>query len=220
MPFCRPLATRPCGQLVASLDGCAGGRAGEIVRAAGLGRKACRQVDAAGAARLLKAARAVAKPVNPKRLGAVGAGPLPQLRLRHRPRRDELRSPPLKRSSRSWSRLGLAQRERKNAAAVSVNRTPVAAQFNLQRNKANLNLFGCGLANTVAKTQSDVTLWLNVTTPYMPITSDGKEPNLEPFADAIATPSGRRSGRRGARAPAACRSRTWCSSISPMSSRR
>ena len=58
--------------LVARLDGCAGGRAGEIVAAAGLSRKACHEVDALGAARLLQEARAVAKPVNPKRLGAVG----------------------------------------------------------------------------------------------------------------------------------------------------
>jgi hypothetical protein len=58
--------------LVAELDGCAGGRAGEIVAAAGLSRKACHEVDAVGAARLLREARAVAKPVNPKRLGAVG----------------------------------------------------------------------------------------------------------------------------------------------------
>ena len=58
--------------LVASLDGCAGGRAGEIVAAAGLTRTACHEVDALGAARLLQQARAVAKPVNPKRFGAVG----------------------------------------------------------------------------------------------------------------------------------------------------
>ena len=58
--------------LVAQLDGCAGGRAGEIVAAAGLSRKAAHEVDAAQAARLLLEARAVAKPVNPKRLGAVG----------------------------------------------------------------------------------------------------------------------------------------------------
>ena len=58
--------------LVAGLDGCAGGRAGEIVAAAGLTRKTCHEVDAPGAARLLQEARAVAKPVNPKRLGAVG----------------------------------------------------------------------------------------------------------------------------------------------------
>ena len=62
----------PVRSLIAELDGCAGGRAGEIVAAAGLGRKACNQIDAAGAVRLLKAARAVAKPVNPKRLGAIG----------------------------------------------------------------------------------------------------------------------------------------------------
>jgi hypothetical protein len=175
----------PVRQLVASLDGCAGGRAGEIVAAAGLNRKACRQIDAAGAARLLREARAIAKPVTPKRLGAVGADCFPGAAyaiIHGETLSDSTPQAVIPFVVETWARISEGD---KNAVSVSVNRTPVAARFALQRNKANLNLFGCGLANTVAKTQSNVTLWLNVTTPYMPITSDGKEPNLEPFADAI-----------------------------------
>jgi hypothetical protein len=81
----------PVRQLVAQLDGCAGGRAGEVVAAAGLGRKTCDKINASEAARLLLAARAIAKPVNPKRLGAVGPLAFPRLCLRHRLWRDELR---------------------------------------------------------------------------------------------------------------------------------
>ena len=77
MSFCRPAAAPACGRWWRELDGCAGGRAGEIVAAAGLTRRACHEVDAHGAARLLREARAVAKPVNPKRLGAVGPEAFP-----------------------------------------------------------------------------------------------------------------------------------------------
>jgi len=63
--------------LIASLDGCAGGRAGDIVATAGLSRMACHDLDRTQAARLLEAARAAAKPVNPKRLGAIGPDAFP-----------------------------------------------------------------------------------------------------------------------------------------------
>ena len=67
----------PVRTLIASLDGCAGGKAGEIVAAAGLGRRSCKDVGRDQAARLLKAARAAVKPVNPKRLGGVGPDAFP-----------------------------------------------------------------------------------------------------------------------------------------------
>ena len=63
--------------LIESLDGCAGGRAGEIVAMAGLSRMLCDDLDSAQAARLLATAREAAKPVNPKRLGAIGPGAFP-----------------------------------------------------------------------------------------------------------------------------------------------
>ena len=52
---------------------------------------------------------------------------------------------------------------------------------------ADIDLFGCGLQHTVAEAPKDKSfaIRLNITTPYMPITSDGKEPNLEPFLDGI-----------------------------------
>ena len=85
-----------------------------------------------------------------------------------------------------------------SAASVSVNRTPIAAEFLMQRDKTELNLFGCGLRHTVAKTPlgSEVTLWLNLMTPYMPITSDGKEPNLEPFLAGIIEAAGKAVRKR------------------------
>jgi len=55
------------------------------------------------------------------------------------------------------------------------------------RDKRNIDAYGCGLSHTIAKAPSGVQLsiWINVTTPYMPITSDGKAPDLCPFLNEI-----------------------------------
>ena len=57
----------------------------------------------------------------------------------------------------------------------------------LQRDKSEVNLFGCGLRHTVAKAPKELkfNVWLNITAPYIPITSDGKEPDLCPFLPII-----------------------------------
>jgi hypothetical protein len=172
-------------ELVSQLDGCAGGRAGDIVSEAGLGRMACRDVDRAQAERLLKAARAHAKLVNPKRLGAVGPEGFPSYAYAIAYGATKFGSSPLEAVIpfvvEAWVGAG------RNTAVVNVNRTPIAADLRLYREKSDLDLFGCGLAHTVAKAGPgrNFTLCLNVTTPYMPITSDGKEPNLKPFVNAI-----------------------------------
>ena len=64
--------------------------------------------------------------------------------------------------------------------------------MSLQRDKSEVDVFGCGLRHTVAKApkERNSTSGSTSLTPYMPITSDGKEPDLRPFlaviADAIA----------------------------------
>jgi hypothetical protein len=191
----------PVRSLMARLDGCAGGRAGEIVAIAGLGRKTCHEIDAAGAARLLRIARSVAKPVNPKRLGAVGPEGFWGYSYAIAYGEAKFGMKPLEAmvpfAVEAWAVKAATITAKasiaRNVVSVSVNRTPIAADFTLRRDKTDLNLFGCGLRHTVAKTPQggDLTLWLNVMTPYMPITSDGKEPNLEPFVDAIADAAGK-----------------------------
>jgi hypothetical protein len=70
---------QPVRELVANLDGCTGGRAGEIVTDAELDRMRCVDVERDQAARLLTAARDAAKLVNPKRLGSVGPEAFPSM---------------------------------------------------------------------------------------------------------------------------------------------
>jgi hypothetical protein len=186
--------------LVERLDGCAGGRAGGIVAAAGLSRKTCRDIDAAGAARLLREARAVAKPVTAKRLGAVGPEAFRSHAYAVAYGEAKFGTSPLQAVIpyvvEAWAAKAAPDESgarSSNFASVSVNRTPIAAEFLMRRDKTELNLFGCGLRHNVAKTPhgGDVTLWLNVMTPYMPITSDGKEPNLEPFVVSVIEAAGK-----------------------------
>jgi hypothetical protein len=68
-----------------------------------------------------------------------------------------------------------------------VNRTPITGEIGAARDKRDIDVYGCGLHHTIAQAPKDeqFVIWLNVTTPYMPITSDGKEPDLEPFLKGI-----------------------------------
>ncbi len=175
----------PVRALIESLDGCAGGRAGEIVAMAGLSRMACPDLDSAQAARLLATAREAAKPVSPKRLGAVGPAAFPD-----RAYAIAYGSAPF--GSRLRADIPVAvevwvSQAKQNSVAPSVNRTPIAGEMARQRDKSEVNLFGCGLRYTVAKAPEELkfNVWLNITAPYMPITSDGKEPDLTPFLAVI-----------------------------------
>ena len=176
----------PVRALIASLDGCAGGRAGEIVALAGLSRMTCGEIDQALAVRLLDAARSAAKPVSPKRLGAVGPDAFPNraYAIAHGsgPFGSRMRAD-IPAVVEVWA----SESSEENFIAASVNRTPVAADMAMNHDKSEINVFGCGLQHTVAKAPKgrEFKVWLNITAPYMPITSDGKEPDLRPFLAII-----------------------------------
>lgn len=174
-------------ELVAQLDGCTGGRAGEIVAEVGLGRTACRDVSAKQAARLLEVARINARPVSPKRLGAVGPQLLPNFAYGTSSGSVLFGTKPhaeIPFVVEAWAREVSHTRV---IVVACVNRTPVTGDIEVARDKREINLFGCGLRDTVAEAPKDSSfeIWLNITTPYMPITSDGKEPDLDPFFDSI-----------------------------------
>ena len=71
--------------------------------------------------------------------------------------------------------------------AVLVNRTPVTGEIKSYRDDKDICIFGCGLSHDVgdAPTKGELRITVNIITPYCPITSDGKAPNLRPFIDAI-----------------------------------
>jgi hypothetical protein len=80
--------------------------------------------------------------------------------------------------------------DRRNAITVTmlVNRTPVTSPLHAYRSDKAISLDGCGLSHyypdTPTKGAYDIAI--NITTPFCPITSDGKAPNLRPFGNVIA----------------------------------
>jgi hypothetical protein len=183
----------PVRELIAQLDGCTGGKAGEIVAQAKLERMLCNAVTRKQAEKLLEAARENAKLVTPERLGAVG---------------PEAFSDHAYACTRSVVRFGsdapyaeiafvveawAKKTDGRTNLAVCVNRTPITGEIEAARDKRDIDAFGCGLSNTIAQApkETNFRIWLNITTPFMPITSDGKAPGLEPFLGAICTAVGK-----------------------------
>ena len=76
---------------------------------------------------------------------------------------------------------------------VCVNRTPTTGEIEAARERRDIDAFGCGLSDTIARAwvNSHFNIWINLTTPHMPITSDGKAPDLQPFLSEIQTAVGK-----------------------------
>jgi hypothetical protein len=189
MNCCSPASgTRPVRELIANLDGCTGGKAGEIVAGANLERAICRDLTFAQAVQLLEAARANARQVNPKRLGAVGPQAFPSCAysISHGVVSfgSTLPMAEIPFVVEAWAEK---KPEGDSTLCACVNRTPITGQLNVGRDKRDIDAFGCGLAHMIATAPRDVEfdIWINITTPYMPITSDGKAPDLCPFLKEI-----------------------------------
>ena len=177
--------------LVAELDGCSGGKAGEIAAAARLGRTPCQNVSRAKAAELLGLVRDQTRPVKADRIGAVGP--------------DLFRNGQyvIKRGSfvMGGSEHGAeipfvvevwaAKKEKGNdidIVWVCVNRTPITGEVEAYRDgDKDICLHGSGLKHycSSAPKKGGFNIVVHVTTPYCPIVSDGKVPDLGTFAETI-----------------------------------
>jgi hypothetical protein len=175
----------PVRELVANLDGCTGGRAGEIVAEVGLGRMACADISREQADKLLKVAQDHAREVKPGRLGAVGPELFPD--RAYGASSGEVLFGTGPHAAIPFIVEAWAAESANMGLVACVNRTPVTGDIHAVHTKRAINLFGCGLAHTVAEAPKDknFNIRLNITTPYMPITSDGKEPDLRPFVNVI-----------------------------------
>ena len=184
---------RPVRDLVADFDGCSGAKAGKIT-ADFLGRS-CDSMTRAEAVALLEAARQYAKPVLARRLGAIGdCDHLPNAYAKTEglfnlePARGDL-SATIPFVVEAWVETPVKRSKGDDVnLLIAINKTPTTASVSSWYSDKRLVISGAGLKHYVA----DVGLLpptkvaLNVTTPYMPITSDGKAPNLLPFFDQIA----------------------------------
>ena len=178
----------PVRELIANLDGCSGGKAGEIVARANLERAVCPDVTFPQAVKLLEAARANARQVQPKRLGAVGpqAFPTCAYAIIYGVASFGSARPPAEIPFvvEAWAE---EKTEGDTWLCACVNRTPATGDLHAARDKRDIDAFGCGLSHNIAKASSaaQFNIWVNVTTPNMPITSDGKAPDLKPFLKEI-----------------------------------
>jgi hypothetical protein len=179
----------PVRELIANLDGCTGANAGMIVAAAKLNRAVCKNVTTNQATSLLLAARAFARSVKAERLGAVGPDVFPDYAYARSSGIAGFGSVALQAEVpfvvETWANNN---REDSDTCLIAfINRTPVTGDIHAARNKRKINAFGCGLSHTIAQAphEAHFDIVVNIISPYVPITSDGKEPDLEPFLDVI-----------------------------------
>jgi hypothetical protein len=205
--LCQASGEMPARQLVSQLDGCSGRRA-RVIAAAFLSRPAS-SLSREEADVLLSAARRHAARVSPKRLGGVGRK-VPDLALcSHAKVHGEYRLrtargthdaiPPC--VVEAW-----ATPEDRPSFLAHVNRTPVTCQIPAWKDKNDLRVRGCGLKLQVPCGRKSFQVLLNVQTPFMPITTDGKEPDLGHVAELVAEAAGKAvRGARRFRSPEAAK---------------
>jgi hypothetical protein len=184
--------TQPLRSLIAQLDGCSGAKAGEIVAAAKLDRATCGSVNRQQAVDLLKIMRKQARPVSAERLGLIGCAAFPNwhyaiersnvLLGRGEPQAD------IPFVVEVWARKTNSDSHAQKIS-IFVNRTPVTGEIESFRDSADkqISVIGCGLNHGFVggPTKGAYDIVLSVLTPYCPITSDGKAPDLAPFFDFI-----------------------------------
>ena len=180
---------RPVRELIANLDGCTGaqGRVRSSPRRSSIARRLQERHPRPG--RQAVAGRARQCP--PGEAGTARRGRtrcLPGLRVCHvvggrRVRLDRA----VGRNPIRGRDVGWQERTPRHNLLACVNRTPITGEVETARDKRDIDAFGCGLAHTIAQAPdgSQFGIVMNLITPYMPITSDGKEPNLRPFLDVI-----------------------------------
>jgi DNA topoisomerase 6 subunit A-like protein len=180
---------RPVREFIANLDGCSGARAGDV--AGQFKGRACDSLSRNEAVGLLMLARSLSKPVRPERLGAIGpmsdfsgygcrkdsfavGGRSPEAAI---PFVVEAWATPVRTSS---------VRPDRHRSQMFINRTPITGKFTTHFEKGEMMLWGCGLAADVKVPRGKrFDVFINITTPYCPITTDGKEPDLSRFDQQI-----------------------------------
>lgn len=79
-----------------------------------------------------------------------------------------------------------ASRSHKNNITCFVNRTPLAYEIWPTETDRTFFIHGCNLHVTITGTPKfQVSIWINIITPYMSIQSGGKQPNLYPLTEPI-----------------------------------
>ena len=179
---------RTIRELVEEFAGCSGAKAGKIAKPFNHFR--CNLLTREDAEVLLNKMQDVARKVHPKQLGIVG----PQLYLDAGYARmcGFFATPPsCDDTDASIPYIVEAWIDKADTPSIAfyINRTPITAPLTISRcmkDKTHYGIMGCSLSDEYqnialpikAGRESDFSCVVNVIAPYMPITTDGKAPNL------------------------------------------
>lgn len=174
---------------IAKFDGCSGRKSGFIAK--DFIKRPVSSLEREETEKLLKQARGIAKPVKAYRLGYVGL-------LNEFEGYSKVEGKFTVRTTRGKFDAEIpvvieawATKAEDSEAYFLVNRSPITGTIHSYPIGNELNIFGCGCRQTLKVGNFQVKIWVNVITPYMPFTSDGKEPDFShvnvPISEAIET---------------------------------
>ncbi|MBP3959437.1 hypothetical protein J8F10_29690 [Gemmata sp. G18] len=178
---------RPLERVLETLDGCTERKRVAKV-AGGLRGRGATSIKPNEAATLLAAAQHSVRPVPPSRLGKVG--PIESLGDGYAVARGEFEQDgaQIPFVVEVW-----AKRSKGAKATVCVNRTPVVNNPGCWRHDGDVEYvlngggFDCDSFRVGQKRGGDFSITVNVISPFVPLTSSGKDPDLSPMMDQILT---------------------------------
>jgi hypothetical protein len=87
----------------------------------------------------------------------------------------------------AWVRVDPKGKSEADVVHLFVNRTPIIEEVRLYREKDGFCLWGCCLGHMVDLPKGKYDITVSIITPYMPIKTEGKEPDLSHFVEQIRT---------------------------------
>jgi hypothetical protein len=176
--------------VIREFQGYGGAKAGRLVSLLGYKESMCRDLSKDQAADLLDRMRQDSFEIGLGKLGTIGR---PEDRVLHGHdlyghataaayiSMDSMRLPV---RVEAWSMVA-DHADADFAAVAFVNRTPSTTPLYVSKHTKRLFIHGSGLGVTFGKNHAPFLLWFNVDTPYMPIVSEGKEPDFSHFEELI-----------------------------------
>jgi hypothetical protein len=172
---------RTVREVIEQFERCSGPKAGTI--SADFKMRLAPELDREEADRLLAAARHQARIVKPARLGCLGpvvkGWPASYAKIDGTYVRQAARGH--QHAEIPFVLEAYAETSDEAVFLVTVNRTPITANVEVFHQKDTLWVTGCGLDEDFTVGRRAMGVCLNIETPHMPITSDGKAPDLHPF---------------------------------------
>ena len=168
-------------ELIAQFDGCTGGKAGKIAQK--YLKTPADNLSFEETEAFLAELRALVKNVNPERLGRIGelgdwsgyCKSVGTFKVRTIKGEHEAEIPFV---LEVYADIADAPH-----ITVLLNKSPATGEINVYHSKNELSIFGCGLFHNI-KTKPAILL-INIMTPYIPIMTDGKKPDLLVIAAEI-----------------------------------